>query len=1038
MMKTTHQPLFHQRNDSDYAHFGKPTPHLIKRSIVSAALTLILVFICTLQTFAQDVTVSGKVTDPADNSPLPGVNITVKGTTTGTVTDGTGAYSISVPGNSTLVYSFIGYTTQEIPVNNRSTIDVALAGDVQALSEVVVIGYGEQKKKDVTGSIAQVSAKDFNAGINPNPLQAIQGKVAGLNITRPSGDPNQAPTVRLRGYTSLAGGSEPLYVVDGIIGVPINSVSPEDIESMDVLKDASAAAIYGARAANGVIIVTTKRGREGKTTVGFNNYVGTEIISNRLELLNGEEYRQEVNRIKGPASLDDNLRFPDGNFSTDWIDEITRVAYTNNHDLSIMGGGSSFSYRGSLNYIQQQGILKNTGFNRLTGRVNIDQRAINDRLKIQYNLSIANTNAQLREDGVISRAVTFLPTLPIKDPGGRSDFGGYYEVDGSFDLFNPVAIQNNFLNDRVRRNLIGGVNMSFEVLDGLVLGANGAFRNESTIESQAFNGVIKQFQGNQGRTARNLYQTNNTLLDLTATYTRNIGANSNFNLLGGYSYQENVDDGFGANNNNYIDGGYDLFGYDNLGRGNGTLLFGRSDYVSSYKNSWKLISFFGRATFNFVDKYNVTATLRRDGSSKFGVNNRWGIFPSFAAGWTISNEPFLQDNRVLSYLKLRAGWGQTGNSEGIRPYNTLRLLGPVQNYYDATAGVAGDFVPGYGYTQNDNPDLKWEVLEQTNVGLDFTLFDRITGTLDVYNKMTRDMLYPFTVAATGGRFVTNSIVANAGTMRNRGIELSIGADIINKENFTWNARVVGAYNENTIMSLNSGDFNVGIIRYNSFGGRGLSNVFASELRPGRSLGEFYIPQHAGFDQNGNMLFVAADGGEPTTDNSKAKLVESGVALPRYTGALINTLRYGNFDLNFQLRGVAGNKILNNLRSNLSIPGSILETNMLKDVQDLPANFSTNQLSDFWLESGAFVRLDNWQLGYNLPMAEGRIVQAARIYLGGNNLFVITKYKGIDPELEVRGDLADNGRSQTPNNIGIDAASVYPKTRSFQLGVNLTF
>jgi iron complex outermembrane receptor protein len=524
---------------------------------------------------------------------------------------------------------------------------------------------------------------------------------------------------------------------------------------------------------------------------------------------------------------------------------------------------------------------------------------------------------------------------------------------------------------------------------------------------------------------------------LTATYTRGIGANSNFNLLGGYSYQENVDDGFGANNNNYIEGGYDLFGYNNLGRGNGTLLFGRSDYVYSYKNSWKLISFFSRATFNFLDKYNVTATIRRDGSSKFGENNRWGIFPSFAVGWTISNEPFLQDNNVLTNLKLRAGWGQTGNSEGIRPYNTLRLLGPASNYYDATAGQSGDFVPGYGYTQNENPDLKWEVLEQTNIGLDFSLFDKITGTLDVYNKNTRDMLYPFRVPS-GGRFVFSSIVANAGTMRNRGVELSIGADIISTDKVTWNTRLVGAYNENTIVSLNSGDFNVGIIRYNNFGGRGLSNVFASELRPGRSLGEFLIPQHAGFDENGNMLFEAADGGEPTTDNSKAKLVESGVALPRYTGALINSVRYGNFDLNFQLRGVAGNKILNNLRSNLSIPGSILETNMLKDVKDLPANFSTNQLSSFWLESGAFVRLDNWQIGYNLPVAGGRIVQNARVYVGGNNLFVITKYKGIDPELEVRGDLADGGRSQSPNNIGIDASSVYPKTRSFQLGVNLTF
>ncbi|GAA4453489.1 TonB-dependent receptor [Nibrella saemangeumensis] len=989
---------------------------------------------------AQDRTVTGKVVSAEDNTGLPGVTVQIKGTNRGTTTNGEGVYTLSnVPDNATLVFSFIGLTTQEVAVGNRSTVDVNLSSDTKALEEVVVVGYGTQRRKDVTGSVVQVSAKDFNPGINPNPLQAIQGKVAGLVITRPSGDPNQNPTVRLRGYTSLAGGSDPLYVVDGMIGVPINTIAPEDIESMDVLKDASAAAIYGSRAANGVIIVTTKRGKSGRTVVNFNNYVGMETISNRLDLLDGPSYRDAVTAIKGSTNLSDKQRFPDGNYDTDWVKEITRTAYTNNHDLAVSGGSQGFSYRGSLNYINQQGTVKNTGFNRLTGRINLDQKALDNRLNIAYNLSVQSRESKLADWGIIGRAVTFLPTLPV-----RNADGSYYEIPGSFDLFNPVAMLENQNFDQSNRQIIGGMNVRYEVLDGLTLGVNGQYRNENNTTSRFRARNIKAYAGEVRGAERYLNTTNDRLLELTANYTRGFGENnSNFTVLGGYSYQQVDYDGFGAYNSQFLT---NAISYNNLGLGAGSLTSPRSDYASSYRNQLKLASFFGRATVNLGDKYNVTATLRRDGSSKLGANNKWGLFPSLAAGWTLTNESFFPKGNVLNFLKLRAGWGQTGNTEGISPYQSLQLYGPRGTYYN---GSIGDFLPGYGITQNANPDLKWEVVEQTNVGLDFQLFNsRLTGTLEVYNKLTRDMLYNYTVPADGVRYFTDRITANVGSMRNQGIELSLGGDVIAKENFVWTARIVGSLNRNEIVSLKNDQFDSGIVRFNAFGGRGLSDVFASIVQPGSPLGTFNnVPTFAGFSSDGKVLLVSGSGDQPVTDVSKADAavrfaagnpLNQGNPQPFLTGAFINSFRFGNFDLNFQIRGVFGNKILNNLRSNLMIPGSILETNMLRDVTTLPKEYSTNVLSTYWLESGSFARLDNWQIGYNVPLTPGKYITNARIYAGGNNLFVLTGYKGVDPELEVRGNLSDNGRGRAPESIGMDAGGIYPKTRSFQLGVNLTF
>ncbi|AQG81269.1 SusC/RagA family TonB-linked outer membrane protein [Spirosoma montaniterrae] len=1043
-----------------------------RKTLFSFLTMLVMVLLLGSQNaWAQGRTVTGTVTDPT-GSGLPGVSVQIKGTQRGTNTDADGKYSLAnVPDNATLVLSFIGYTTQEVAVGNRSTLDVKLADDTKALEEVVVVGYGTSKKKDLTGSVAQVSSKDFNPGINPNPLQAIQGKVAGLVITTPSGDPNSQPTVRLRGYTSLGGGSEPLYVVDGMIGVPISQVNPNDIETMDVLKDASAAAIYGSRAANGVIIVTTKRGKAGQTQVSFNNYVGIETIARRLDLLDGPGYVAAVTQIQGAAALNDGLRFPkdaNGNYyNTNWIDQITRTAVTNNHNLAVSGGSQNFSYRGSLDYIKQDGIVKNTGFNRIIGRMNLDQKALDNRLNVQYNLQFTQTNQKFADNNIVRRAAQFLPTLPVSYPtSSTQNIGGYAEVPGAFDLFNPVAGLEKAINNGVRNTAIVGANLRYDILDGLAFGVNAQLQNDQTNNNYATDPSVKFYQGNNGRAERRQYNSLNRLVETTLNYNRTFGGNSNYSLLGGYSFQQLDNDGFSAANNQFVT---TVTGFDNLGLGAGTLLNPSNTYANSYRNQSRLISFFGRATVNLTDKYNVTATIRRDGSSKFGANNKWGIFPSVAAGWNISNEPFFPKSTVINFLKLRAGWGQTGNSEGINAYNSIQLYGQRGTYFD---GTIGDFLPGYGITQNANPNLKWEVVGQTNVGLDFQMFNsRFSGSIEYYSKLTSDMLYNINVPADGVNYFANSILANIGSMRNNGVELSFGGDIVKKGDFIWNARIVGSYNKNTIVSLSNDQFNIGQVRFNPFGGRGLSDVFASFLVVGRPLGEFNnVPTFTGqYSADGAPLLRPATGDTPVTSVAQADAaaaiaagnpINQGNPQPFLNASFINSFRYKNFDMNFMLRGVFGNTILNNTRSNYMIPGSLLETNMLRDVTTLPANYGTNVLSTNWLESGTFVRLNNWQIGYTLPVKPNKYFSGARAYIGGNNLFILTAYKGIDPELQAAGSLEVNNDQngqvlapatgsvptgnrpvrQTPSPVGLDdaGAGFYPRTRSFQLGLNLTF
>jgi iron complex outermembrane receptor protein len=991
------------------------------RSVVASLCLLATALLMSLGASAQDRQVSGTVTDAADGSAIPGVNVSVKGTTRGVTTGADGAYRISAADGATLVFSYVGYTTQEVPLGSQTALDVKLAADVTSLEEVVVVGYGTAKKKDLTGSVSQVSAKDFNPGINNNPLQAIQGRVAGLVISNTSGDPTSNPQVRLRGITSLTGNADPLTVVDGVIGVPLNSVSPNDIETIDVLKDASAAAIYGSRAANGVIVVTTKRGKEGRSSVSYSNYFAYGSTARKLPFLTGDEYRTQVRRIKGDAAL----AGIDKGGNTDWLyGELIRPTFSQNHDLGFTGGGNGFSYRASINYLSQPGLIKNTGLNRLQGRINVDQKALNNRLNIQYNLAFTNDDKKLLDDNITGRAALFLPVFPVRNADGT-----YYEQPGSFDLFNPVAMREGQTWDRRDRTVIAATNIGYEIIDGLTLRANLAYRLNNGIEGRKYQTGIRAYLNANGEAQRRTDETNNVLAEGFANYVRSFD-NINMNLLAGYSFQQETNEGFNARNQGFVT---DELGYNQLGQGTATTQLPGSDYVGSYRNRTRLISFFGRATFDLFERFNVTATLRRDGSSKFGANNKWGLFPSFAAGWTISDEAFLKGVTAINFLKLRAGWGQTGNSEGLQPYGSIERYRRGSNYFD---GATGQWQPGYFIGQNENPNLKWEVVQQTNIGLDFAfLNNKLRGSLDFFDKQTKDMLFVYNVPVPPNKF--DRLQSNVGQMQNRGVELSLNYAAIQQSDFTWNVGVVASKINTQVKSLSGSgvSFTNGSIRFSPFGGRGLSDVFASQLIEGRPLGEFLIPRFAGFATDGSMLLVKKGGGTTSTYD-QAELFQSGNPQPTFTASLTNAFTYKNFDLSFLLRGVFGNKILNNIRSNFSIPGSILESNAFRGVADQPINYSVNQLSDYWLESGSFVRMDNLQLGYNFPV-NSKILNRARVYLAGQNLFLITKYTGTDPELDTRGTL-ENNDDQTPSSIGIDNRGIYPKQRTFILGFQFTF
>lgn len=969
------------------------------------------------QTDSNKKKVTGTVVD-VNGLPIIGANIVEKGTTNGIITDMDGNFQLETAGNATLQISYIGYVAQSIPVGKQTNLTITLKEDFQNIDEVVVVGYGSVKKSDLTGSISSISAKDFNKGISRSPDQLLAGKVPGLMVNRSSGDPNSSVTMQLRGPSSLTASTAPFYVIDGIPGASINLVSPDDIESMNVLKDASATAIYGSRAANGVIMVTTRKGRTGKPQVTYSGYAALESVSGRVNVLNADEHRAFL------AEHDMSLAASDeGNGAgTDWQKELLRgVGFSHSHNLSLVGGSENTKYNASVNFLSNEGIVKHSNYDRLVARIGVDQDALNNRLHIGLSVSGSFIGSDHVDYSIFNYAARWLPESPVmSDDPAYQQYGGYFQVPGRMTYYNPVAILEQRSDHRSRNILQGTGKIGLDIIDGL------RFDMLTSIQTETYDQAYYQKTTDiavlgKGNAIREFLKNTDKLIETTLNYSKTFARQHELKLMAGYSYQKIINNDGIRGTNNYFTS--DATGADNLSVGNGDKAIHFQNYPN--KRQSVLVSFFGRVNYGFDNRYLLTATLRRDGSSKFGANNKWAMFPSVSVAWKITGEKFMENQSFFQDLKLRVGYGKSGN-QNIDPYTSLTLYGPQSSQFIYN----DEWINSYGVTQNPNPDLKWESTSMTNIGVDYSIFGgRVSGSLEVYNKETKDMLYKYNVPSPPYQY--NQLLANGASMTNKGIEFMANVVAVDNRDFSWISTFNIASNKNKIGSLASNIENLSIAeRYEgTMTLEGWTAQTVSLVKPGLPIGTFYTFKYVGYDEEQQKtLYENAAGETVTIDKLKSPddYKEVGKALPKVTFGWNNTFRYKQWDLNFFLRGMAGNKIFNASRADLSRLNQAATCNISHEaVKD--GIMEAPQPSSRWLENGSFLKLDNLTLGYQFNMEKVKEIGQLRLYVTGQNLFTITKYTGVDPEVSLSG-LAP----------GIDNRNYYPKTRSFLLGVNISF
>lgn len=963
----------------------------------------------------QTVTLTGTVTDK-NGEPIIGANVIQKGTSNGVITDFDGRYELTVNRDAIVTFSYIGYKTEEVVVGSHRTIDVKLLDDSELIDEVVVIGYGTQRKGDVTSAVTSVKSEDFIVGKVGDAAELIKGKVAGLTIAKGSGDPNASSTIRLRGVISLQGSSTPLVLIDGIEG-GLGTVAPENIESIDVLKDASAAAIYGTRGANGVILITTKAGRrDAKATASYSGYASVSSFANRLDFMGAEEVRQGM------------TTFTDRGHDTDWLDAVSRTALTHNHNFNISGGSKSTTYSADVTYRKEEGVILDTFSDDLKMTFDVSHWMFNDMLKVNLNLvkglhKNSATNASSGDaNNIYRQAIMRNPTEPI-----WADDGTYYENFQVNYYYNPVSMikerTGGYSNEWTR--MTG--NITFEPIKGWQTNVLLATRRSNSHDKGYYTSeYYSQKTENRGGYAYHSFGENQTdNLELTSKYNANWGKHR-FDGLVGYSYQYSVNEGFNANNFGFQS---DFFEYNNIGIGT-ALKDGRAG-MGSYKNDDTLIGFFGRVSYGYDNKYNLLVSVRREGSSKFGENNKWGTFPSASFGWNIHNEEFMEGQEWLNSLKLRAGYGVTGVIPGSS-YQSLTRYSLGSSYYYEN----GEWLPGLVVASNPNPDLKWEMSTEFNVGLDIsTLDDRLGASIDLYTKKTSDMLWWFTVPTPPNLY--NQTLANVGEMRNWGIEVAINAVPVRTKDFEWSTVLTASHNANKLLNLSNDLYETNNQLDEAYLGEPIS-LPTQRLEVGRSVGNFFGMKSVGVSDNGLWLIENVKTGE--IEEFKDNMLSNddyrqylGNGLPKVYLGWSNTFRYKNFDLSMQFTGQFGFKILNEARAYYE--NNSVAYNRLKSVLDAPYG-GTNTLStaqkqtfvSYYLEDGDFLKLSNFTLGYNVPLKENKYLKAARVYLSGDNLFCITGYSGLDPELS----------NSSARSAGIDWRDKYPVTRSFTCGVNITF
>ena len=966
----------------------------------------VLIWAVATQTFAQGVTVRGTVKN-TESEPLIGVTVQVRGTSSGTVTDIDGAFVLqNISAESILEVSYVGMQSQVVPVQGRTVIDVILLDDTELLDELVVVGYGQQRRREITGSVTNVSPEDFNKGVTRDAADLLQGKVAGLNITTPSGDVTWGSRIRLRGVSTLQNDQGPFVVIDGVPGGDMQTVAPQDIESISVLKDASSAAIYGSRSAGGVILITTKRGSGVRTSVSYDGYLAVSQLANKPNLLTADEWRNYAKENGRDASVYDKY-----NANTDWFDEITRTGVAQNHSISLSGGGSNNNYRASFNYLNREGVVRDNEMERYNFRFQVQQRAINDRLRIGLTGSATMSDWTEANRYNFVLAYNMLPVYPVK----LSD-NEWFDTR-EYDQGNPVRNQTYNQNLRKNVNYYGSGDLVFNLLEGLDI-KTLLYKGRHTEERSQYNNSETQAGRNDGGYANRENRIwDKTLMEWLVEYNTTIGGSDSqrFNAIAGYSWEENEHSFMRAANRNFTT---DLLGANNLGSGQGL----RPNDVESARNMSRLISFFARAHYSYYERYMITATLRRDGSSKFGANHKWGTFPSVSAAWGISQEAFMNNVNWINDLKLRVGYGITGNQSGLDPYRTLQLYGTSGTYYDN-----GAWLTAYRISQNANPNLKWEETAMFNVGLDFYLFNnRVSGNIEWYDKRTKDMLYTYRVPTPP--YLHEDMMANVGDMRNTGRELALSLAAVRGKDFNWTTSITLSHNKNEVTRLSNEVYTTNRIMVGDAWVRGGSGRTTHVIEEGYPVGQFYGPEFVKIDEDGKYVFRNMNG-EEVNSVSAEDYTYIGSAQPNLTFGWSNQFNYKAWDLSFFLRGTLGNKVLNMGRMTYGHPGYLIGANALND----PLIYQLKvvpEYSSLYVEDASHVRLDNLSLGYTFKTDGVNWLTNARVYATAQNLFVLTNYKGLDPEVD---ENRNNGLAP-----GVEDREYYPKARTYSIGVSLTF
>ena len=977
-----------------------------KNGVCLIGLAINLLFIG--QVIGQEHQVAGQVIS-GDGDPLIGVNITVQGTDMGTTTDMDGRYVLKdVSPQGTLVFSYIGYQEQEAPIDGRRVIDLVMIPQVLFGEDVVVIGYGTQLSRDVTGAISSLKEGSFTQGANADFQSLLQARVPGVMVTANNGDIGSEPRIRIRGGTSINASNNPIIVIDGVpidnsSGLPngfgsiedanifngtrdnpLGMLNPGDIATIDILKDAASSAIYGARGGNGVILITTKEGRPGEVSLTYSGSTSSSTIIKKLDLMNASEYKSYASSID--ASIED------GGADTDWQDKILRTAVSKSHNVSFSAGTPQTQYRASLSYLDQQGVLLNSERQRLSARLNVRHSMLDNKLKLGLKLSPSfvtrhNTPYHQRSGfigGVFTNVLKFNPTFPVYNADGS-----YYEYPTT-GIRNPVALLNEVTDFGEATRVITSATAEYELISGLRVKTTVGLDLESYTRNKYEPNTLPYAAAVGGKATAENAQRENIHFNSTLNYRTKMG-NSNMEVLAGYEFQEFTNSGFGATNKGFVS---DSWLSDNLGGG--------ADFTTppySYKNQNRLISFFGRVASNVGGRINVMATLRREGSSRFGEDNKWGVFPSGSAGV-----------RVTDDIRVRASYGVTGN-EGIGNYRSLVTLGSGAN-----AVIGGTLLTGVSANQLANPDLKWETSSDINLGVDFAFLDtKITGTVDVYSKTTEDMLVEVNVPQPA---VVTTKLDNVGSVENKGIEIFLNSVNMSTKNLTWQTSFNFTSSKNEVISLGK---DVEHIITGPMGGAGLSGVFTSIILPGEAFASFFGWEFLGYDADGQEI-LSTEGG-PLDDGRKIL----GSPFPDFTFGLTNTIKYGNIDFSFYIWSVQGNEIMNNTRLEYQRPSNpYTNINLFSETKDdvaagLGAEAAVGY-TDRFIEDGSFTRLQNVTVGYTFNTAQFKNL---RLYVSADNLLTITKYTGFDPEVSSTTGLAE----------GVDYTN-YPKAKTISFGINI--